>query len=392
MKNGKYIGGVVSGVFGTLLAIAALCFAVVMFNIGGLGDVARTMILLERESLNELTLSEKSEGVISGMLSELEDPYSYYLNADDYNDLMEEVGGSYEGLGFYLTTFPDAEYTTVMSPIKGTPAFEAGLLAGDEILSINGESMAGATADEIATLVKRGEESHFVIEILRDGEILTFEMDRTHIDIPTVESQFLDEEQGVAYINISNFAETTPTELYNGITSLEKQHPINGIVLDLRNNPGGSLSAVVSVADLFLGQGQHILWVEEKNNEECIDATNANPYAYPLVVLVNENSASASEILAGALKDNGRAEIVGTTTFGKGIIQSIYALSGGGAVKVTTAEYLSPDKNKIHEVGVAPDVEVPLDSDDISVIYTLDPNVDPQLKKATEVLNMLMGL
>ncbi|MBQ1251682.1 MAG: PDZ domain-containing protein, partial [Firmicutes bacterium] len=351
MKNAKYTMGVVSGVFGTLLAIVAVCALIVMFNIGGLGDVVRTVTLLENRSLNELSLSEKSEGMISGMLTELEDPYSYYLNADDYSDLMEEVSGSYEGLGIYLTTFPDAQYTTIMAPIKGTPAFDAGLLAGDEILSINGESMAGATADEISNLVKNGEESHFVMEILRDGEILTFEMDRTHIDIPTVEAQFLSEEEGIAYVNISNFAETTPTEVYEGISALEKERPVNGIILDLRNNPGGSLTAVISVADLFLSQGQHIIWVEEKSNEECIDAVNTNPYAYPLVVLVNENSASASEILAGALKDNDRAEIVGMTTFGKGIIQSIYGLRGGGAVKVTTAEYLSPDKNKIHEVG-----------------------------------------
>ncbi|MBQ1251884.1 MAG: hypothetical protein IIY02_03100, partial [Firmicutes bacterium] len=207
---------------------------------------------------------------------------------------------------------------------------------------------------------------------------------------PTVEAQFLSEEEGIAYVNISNFAETTPTEVYEGISALEKERPVNGIILDLRNNPGGSLTAVISVADLFLSQGQHILWVEEKSNEECIDAVNTNPYAYPLVVLVNENSASASEILAGALKDNDRAEIVGTTTFGKGIIQSIYGLRGGGAVKVTTAEYLSPDKNKIHEVGVAPDVEVPLAEEDIALIYTLDPNVDPQLKKALEVLHILL--
>ena len=157
MKNAKYTMGVVSGVIGTLLAVAAVCSVIVLFNIGGLGDVTRTLFLLENRSLKDLSLSEKSEGAISGMLTELEDPYSYYLTADDYSDLMEEVSGSYEGLGIYLTSFPDAEYTMIMAPIKGTPAFEAGLLAGDEIIAINGESMAGATADEISNLVKNGE-------------------------------------------------------------------------------------------------------------------------------------------------------------------------------------------------------------------------------------------
>ena len=370
---------------GIAIPLVVLC-TMMFFNIGNVGNFLRTVKILDNYSLEPLSLSQKAEGAITGMVDQLGDPYSYYLDKDEYADLMTEVSGSYEGLGIYLATEEGADYTIVMAPIKGSPAFDAGLLAGDEIVKINGEDMAGVSADQIATKIKTGEETHFVLEVRRKGEMLTFELDRTKIDIPSVDGQFLEGQDGIAYISISSFAENTPTELKDTISGLEQEGEIKGILLDLRNNPGGSVSAVLQVADMFLTQGDHILWVEEKDDETCYDAENTNPYSYPVVMLVNENSASASEILSGAMQDNTRATIVGTTTFGKGIIQTVYALSDGAAVKVTTAEYLSPDKNKIHKVGVKPDVEVELGSDDISIIYSLDMSLDPQLAEANKIL------
>ena len=370
---------------GIAIPLVVLC-TMMFFNIGNVGNFLRTVKILDNYSLEPLSLSQKAEGAITGMVDQLGDPYSYYLDKDEYADLMTEVSGSYEGLGIYLATEEGADYTIVMAPIKGSPAFDAGLLAGDEIVKINGEDMAGVSADQIATKIKTGEETHFVLEVRRKGEMLTFELDRTKIDIPSVDGQFLEGQDGIAYISISSFAENTPTELKDTISGLEQEGEIKGILLDLRNNPGGSVSAVLQVADMFLTQGDHILWVEEKDDETCYDAENTNPYSYPVVMLVNENSASASEILSGAMQDNKRATIVGTTTFGKGIIQTVYALSDGAAVKVTTAEYLSPDKNKIHKVGVKPDVEVELGSDDISIIYSLDMSLDPQLAEANKIL------
>ena len=386
MKDKTYAKGVVMGILvGIAIPLVVLC-TMMFFNIGNVGNFLRTVKILDNYSLEPLSLSQKAEGAITGMVDQLGDPYSYYLDKDEYADLMTEVSGSYEGLGIYLATEEGADYTIVMAPIKGSPAFDAGLLAGDEIVKINGEDMAGVSADQIATKIKTGEETHFVLEVRRKGEMLTFELDRTKIDIPSVDGQFLEGQDGIAYISISSFAENTPTELKDTISGLEQEGEIKGILLDLRNNPGGSVSAVLQVADMFLTQGQHILWVEEKDDETCYDAENTNPYSYPVVMLVNENSASASEILSGAMQDNKRATIVGTTTFGKGIIQTVYALSDGAAVKVTTAEYLSPDKNKIHKVGVKPDVEVELGSDDISIIYSLDMSLDPQLAEANKIL------
>lgn len=386
MKDKTYAKGVVMGILvGIAIPLVVLC-TMMFFNIGNVGNFLRTVKILDNYSLEPLSLSQKAEGAITGMVDQLGDPYSYYLDKDEYADLMTEVSGSYEGLGIYLATEEGADYTIVMAPIKGSPAFDAGLLAGDEIVKINGEDMTGVSADQIATKIKTGEETHFVLEVRRKGEMLTFELDRTKIDIPSVDGQFLEGQDGIAYISISSFAENTPTELKDVISGLEQEGEIKGILLDLRNNPGGSVSAVLQVADMFLTQGDHILWVEEKDDETCYDAENTNPYSYPVVMLVNENSASASEILSGAMQDNKRATIVGTTTFGKGIIQTVYALSDGAAVKVTTAEYLSPDKNKIHKVGVKPDVEVELGSDDISIIYSLDMSLDPQLAEANKIL------
>lgn len=386
-KEQTYGKGLVTGIIVGIAVPLLILFTAVFFNIGNIGNLVQTVKILNHYSLNSLSFSEKTEGAISGMVQELDDPYSYYLNAKDYSDLLEEVNGTYDGIGIYLTTEDGAEYTTVMAPIKNSPAFEAGIKAGDQIVTINGKDMRGVNADAIANLIKTGDEDHFTIEMLRDGESLTFEVDRASINIPSVDGQFLEGEDGIAYISISTFAENTPSELSDTISSLAGKGTINGIILDLRNNPGGSVSAVVQIADMFLAAKEHILWVESKDGEDVYNAQNTNPYSYPIVMLVNENSASASEILACAFQDNDRATLVGNTTYGKGIIQTVYALGDGAAIKVTTAEYLSPDKNKIHKIGVTPDVEIGLGSDDISLIYSLDPSKDVQLKTAIDTMN-----
>ncbi len=382
-----YKKGLVTGIIVGIAVPLLILFTAVFFNICNIGNLVQTVKILNHYSLKSLSCSEKTQGAIAGMMQALDDPYSYYLTAADYSDLLEEVNGTYDGIGIYLTTEDGAEYTTVMAPIKNSPAFKAGIKAGDQIVSINGENMRGVNADAIATLIKTGEKDHFTIEMLRDGESLTFEVDRAAIDIPSVDGQFLEGEDGIAYISISTFAENTPAELSDTISSLAEKETINGIILDLRNNPGGSVSAVVQIADMFLADNEHILWVESKDGEDVYDAQNTNPYAYPIVMLTNENSASASEILAGAFQDNHRAILVGNTTYGKGIIQTVYSLGDGAAIKVTTAEYLSPNKNKIHEIGVTPDVEVDLGSSDISLIYSLDPTKDVQLKTAIDTMN-----
>ncbi len=222
--------------------------------------------------------------------------------------------------------------------------------------------------------------------IEREGEKLEFSVERRGIEIPTVEGEILDAAEKIGYISISMFSSLTAQDFIGTYNELSGESPLNGLIVDVRNNPGGSVPAVVSVAEQFLGLGEKIVWMQSRGGESFLASENSNPIAIPVVLLLNENSASASEILAGALKDHDVATLVGVKSFGKGIVQSIFALRGGAAVKLTTARYLTPNRVDIHQKGVEPHVEVPLAGDDITVIYTLDPAKDNQLAKALEIL------
>lgn len=378
MNKKTFIQGIICGV---LLPIA-LIILLAIFNIGNIGSFLQSAYILQNKSLESLSFSQKVEGAISGLISELDDPYSYYLDEKEFSELMEEVNGLYVGIGIYIAEDENSEYTSIMSPIKGTPAFEAGLLAGDKIISINGEDLKGVSSSEVAQKVKSGDSNTIEIEVDRNGEQLSFSIERTEISIPTVEGEFLEGEDGIAYISISQFNDMTPTDLTEVITSLQNTGEIKGIVLDVRNNPGGSVPAVVEVAETFLPADDYIVWVLEKSKESSYRSENTNPLAVPVVMLINENSASASEILASALQDNEVATLVGTNTFGKGIIQTVYSLGNGGAVKITTAQYLSPNKTVIHEVGIAPDIEVKAEFEDPLTLYSKDAAQDNQLEAA----------
>ncbi len=230
--------------------------------------------------------------------------------------------------------------------------------------------------------IKKTEETIVHLEILRDGETMEFDVECKDINIPTVEGQYLEGEDGIGYISISQFNDTTPQQFRDTLKSLQDTGELKGLILDVRNNGGGSVTAVTEIAEEFLPAGDHIFWTQERKDEEVVDSTNESPLELPVVMLVNENSASASEILAGALHDNGVATLVGTTTFGKGIIQTVFSLSDGSAVKVTTARYQSPDRHEIHEKGIAPDIEVEMSNDDPMAIYSLDQKEDSQLEAA----------
>ncbi|MEG1868596.1 MAG: S41 family peptidase [Clostridiales bacterium] len=386
MKNKNFIKGLVAG----FLIPIAIIMVLALFNVGNIGNLLQSTYLLQTKSLKSLDFTEKTNGAIKGMMEELDDPYSYYMNPKEFNSLMEEVNGTYVGIGIYISQEKDSEFTTIMSPIKGTPAFDAGLLAGDKIISINGKSMSEKTPSEVSKAVKDAATKTIHIEISRDKETKEFDVKRTTIDIPTVDGQYIKNEDGIAYISISQFNDVTPTDLKKTIAELQKTGELKGIVLDVRNNPGGSVPGVVEVAQTFLPADDYILWVLEKSDKTSYKSKNTNPLSVPMVMLINENSASASEILAGALKDNGVATLVGTTTYGKGIIQTVYSLRDGGAVKITTAQYLSPKKHKIHKVGVKPDVKVKASSDDPLTIYSVDATKDNQLSTAISELKKKM--
>ncbi len=382
MQRRSFLKGLFLGIFLPLVIL----FVLGVFNVAGIGNFVQSLFLINSRSLNTLSLSEQVEGSIGGIIGELEDPYSTFLDAAAFSELQEEISGTYAGIGVYLTQADESGYVTVMAPIKNSPAFEAGLLAGDRIISLNGEDLQGVDSAEVAGRIKGSDlaKVHLVIE--RDGEQLEYDVERRDIEIPTVEGTLIDPQNGIGYISISMFSALTPEDFIEEYNELNDEVPLDGLILDLRNNPGGSVPAVVSVAEQFIGLDEKIVWMQDRSGETFIASQNSNPIAVPVVVLINENSASASEILAGALKDHEIAVLVGVTSFGKGIVQSIFALRDGAAIKLTTARYLTPNRTDIHEKGIEPHVEVPLAGDDSFVIYSLDPEEDNQLAKALEIL------
>lgn len=384
MRKKDFIKGIVCGLLIPLIIVAVLIVA----NVGGLGSYVQTLRILSSHSLTSLSFADKVTGSIEGMVGALEDPYSYYMNADEYGTFVSEVSGSYEGIGAYINIDENGQ-ATIMAPIKNTPAFEAGLAAGDWIISIDGESTSGKTAGEVAEMIKGDSGSTVALEIKRgDEEVKTYTIERRDITIPTVESRYLEDVDGnIGYIAITLFNNLTGTDFANALNELTTERDLDGLIIDLRNNPGGSVSGATSVASQFVPNGQPIFQAVERGQNYTVDAETEDVLEIPMVLLVNENSASASEILAGCLQDYEIATLVGSTTFGKGVIQTIFSLpDGDGAIKVTTAKYLTPNGNEIHDIGVTPDVEEALNGNSAVDVYTLDPTIDNQLAKAIEVL------
>ncbi len=316
--------------------------------------------LVQRSYVNPVTPKELIYGAIQGMLSNL-DPHSSFLTPDDYKELQIETKGSFTGIGIEITIRDGI--LTVVAPIEGTPAWKAGLKPGDKILKINGKPTKGMSLIEAVKLLRGPKGTKVTISILRKGwnELKDITLVRDVIPIMSVHAYTI--EPGYGYIRITNFQEKTPNELVKGLAKLEKENkPLKGIIIDLRNNPGGLLDAAVKVADEFLDKGL-IVYTKGRIKQQNLrfEATpNKRKHPYPIVVLVNEGSASASEIVAGALQDQHRAILVGTRTFGKGSVQTIIPLPDGSAVRITTAQYYTPSGRSIQAKGIEPDIVVPL--------------------------------
>lgn len=360
---------------------------VIVTNIDGIGRAAKVLALIKSQALADPDLATLIEGATAGMVQALEDPYSAYLEPELYKSLEGNIKGTYGGVGLLITMDKDHKLT-VVSPFKGTPAYRAGIAPGDQILRIDGRDTADMDLNEAAALMQGEPGTQVVLLLYRPGGS-TWEVTLTReiIELPTVEGQYLEDYPGIAYIAISNFTDHTGTELGQLIMELQQERPLEGIVLDLRNNPGGSLNAALEVASYFIPEGP-VVHIEGKHRSDTLYTVHPHRVEVPLVVLVNEGSASASEIVAGAIKDTGSGKLVGETTFGKGLVQTVFPLHGGAAVKLTTSKYLTPGKRDIHEVGIQPDVEVPLTPEEEHAALMSAPDVekDPQLAKALELL------
>ena len=320
-------------------------------------------------------------GAISGMMQALGDQHSTYMDPEDYKQANESLEGSYEGIGAYVDT--TADYLTITSPIPDSPADKAGLRPGDKIIAIDGEDMTGIDAELARRKVRGPAGTTVVLTVLREGENqpIDFSIVRDRITIASATGEML--EGDIAYIQVTTFGGNTMPELQAALDELMPQNP-KAIILDLRNNGGGYLQTSVEVTSQFLGEG--VVLYEQygdgtRTTYDVLPGGQATDTSIPMIVLINEGSASASEIVAGALQDTGRAKLLGTVSYGKGSVQNWIPLSGdNGAVRVTIAKWLTPNENTIHEIGLTPDYPVELTEEDRQA------EKDPQLDEAIKIL------
>lgn len=343
--------------------------------------------LIKENYLKDVDEKALREGQLKGLVASLEDPYSQYLTAEEYTDLSQQTSGEYGGIGVIVTPGED-NLITVVSPIKGTPGERAGLKPEDKIIAVDGKEFLAEDMDKAVKVMKGKPKTKVVVTILRkekDGSNKTFDVDivREKIRLETVNSSVIDDEIG--YINITSFDELTYKDFMKDFKKLEEKD-VKGLIIDLRNNPGGLLDVTADIADELLGEG-NIVYTETKTGEKEYYKSKASKTDIPLVVLVNGGSASASEILSGAIKDYERGELIGTKTFGKGIVQRIRPLptKDGSAIKLTISEYFTPNGTNIHGIGIEPDIEVEL-PEDIKGIGVEFLKEDTQLQKALEVI------
>ena len=326
------------------------------------------------------------KGTINGMLkSALDDPYTRHMDAIAFENMMNTTTGIYGGIGLSVALLDDR--VTVVSPIKGTPGERAGLRRGDKIIAIDDRDTTYMTLDEAVSLMRGPESTEINLTIQRDEETFQIHIVRELINVESVtEYKIIDERYSIGYVEITNFSERTYEELLRALESLDQQGQ-KALILDLRNNPGGTLNAALQVANEFVS-GAPLLYLEDKEGIRTpFDSIDIEKRAsLPMVVLINGGSASASEIVSGALQDNGLATLVGTTTFGKGLVQSLYPLRDGSALTVTEQGYLTSGGKDINGVGIEPDIVVEVTPEEEEAIYLDEAEYDPQLEKGLEVL------
>ena len=325
-----------------------------------------------------------ADGIYKGFIGSLKDPYSTYYTAEEYKALMESSSGVYHGIGATVSQDVKTGVITIVKPFKKGPAYETGLLPGDIIYMVEGEEVTGVDLTEVVSKMKGKEGTKVRISVIREGETkpMEFTITRRKIEVPTIEYQMLDNKIG--YIEISEFDEVTVSQFKEAVDFLEDSG-MQGLVIDVRNNPGGLLDSVCMMLDRLLPKGLLVYTEDKYGNRVEKEAEDAKKIEVPLAVIINGNSASASEIFAGAIQDYNYGTIVGTTSFGKGIVQKVIPLTDGTAVKLTISKYFTPKGRNIHGTGIAPDIEVELDEELLKQVE-IPMDKDNQLQEAIKVV------
>lgn len=344
--------------------------------------------MLSRHYINEYDPAEMEKMALNAYVYGVGDPYTAYIDEDNYADMQTSIDGDYVGIGVEVYVSPDDGLITVISCFDDSPAQKAGLLPGDKLLSVEGTAAGLDNYYEIINMIKgvtqTKEKDSVTLTIGRGAETMDVTVQREKITTVTVKEKMLTGEVG--YIRLSGFDQHTDKEFIDAAEGLKSQG-MQKLIIDLRGNPGGLLDAVVAVADYLLPEGK-IITVRDKQGREKVYESDADALGLPLVVLVNSSSASASEVLSGAIRDYNAGTLVGETTFGKGLVQSIFEFGDGTAMKITTAKYYTPSGECIDKIGVAPHVEVSLpDEAARKPIQNLTLEEDVQLQKALEMIN-----
>jgi len=329
---------------------------------------------------------EMEDGIYRGMVASLGDPYSEYYSAEELKQVQEQTEGIFFGIGAILTLDEDTGFGMIKEVKPDTPAQKSGVKDGDLIYAVDGTSTYGMSLSEIVSMIRGEEHTDVVLTLVRESEadLLDITVTRERVEEETVVATMY--ENGIGYIQITEFDEVTVSQFNEGLKML-KADGLKGLILDLRSNPGGSLSAVVDIARMMLPEGLIVYTEDREGKRSEYKSDGKNKLEVPMVVLINGASASASEILAGAIKDYDIGTLMGTTTFGKGIVQRVISLSDGSAVKLTISTYYTPNGNNIHGIGIEPDVECIFNAD---AYY--DNRYDNQLEKAREYLSGELGV
>ena len=383
----KFLPGFLTGAFVMLIVAICVGFGInaiktetgskttISSEVSGKLDFLKDVIDLKYlEKTDEKTLEEN---IYKGLLQGLNDPYSVYYTKDEYDALKEETSGSYCGIGALVSQNADTGVITAINVFKGSPAEKAGMKNGDIIFKVEDKEVTGEDLNNVVAKMKGEKDTKVKINVYRtsEKEYIDLEVTRDKVDIPTVEHKMLDKSKGIGYIQITQFEEVTYDQFKEALDDLKKQG-MKSVIFDLRNNPGGLYDTVCEMLDDLLPEGT-LVYTKDKDGNKQEKKSDANFLDMPMVVLQNENSASASEIFAGAIQDFGAGKIVGTQSFGKGIVQSIIPLSDGSAVKLTVEKYYTPKGVNIHGKGITPDVKMEISKDG---------KKDNQLQKAIEVI------
>ncbi|MGC1306237.1 MAG: carboxyl-terminal processing protease CtpC [Phormidesmis sp.] len=338
----------------------------------------------------DYTDKEEAYTAVREMLEQLEDPYTRFMDPEEFNNMQIDTSGELTGVGIQISQDEETNDIVVVSPIEQTPAYEAGLLSGDIITSIDGQSTEGMDLSDAVNLIRGAVDSQVKLTVSRDEKPLEFELTRARIEIHPVRYSVETSPEGtVGYIRLTQFSANAASEMREAIKALEERD-VAGYVLDLRSNPGGLLFASIDISQMWIDEGTIVSTVDRNGVSDEEVSTHQALTDRPLVVLVDGGSASASEILSGALQDNNRATLVGTQTFGKGLVQSVRGLADGSGVAVTIAKYLTPSGRDINKLGIEPDFVVELTEEQRDALTEnrdkIGTSEDPQYSKALEVL------